>query len=117
MEGSTASSGACLLGFSAGCCRGELAELESIATAVSARGLGIGRALCRRLMEWCREQGAHAIELEVRASSKVALGLYRSLGFAEQGLRRKYYRDPIEDAVLMSADLRTAEVAIGLREE
>jgi ribosomal-protein-alanine N-acetyltransferase len=58
-------------------------------------------------MAWSRErEAAQVIELEVRASSMSALALYSSLGFTEQGRRRGYYRDPIEDAVLMSAPLR-----------
>ncbi len=117
VEGRLANRGGSLLGFSAGCCAGELSELESVATSVSARGLGIGRALCSRVMEWCREQGAQATELEVRASNEVALGLYRSLGFVEQGVRRRYYRDPIEDAVLMSADMRMTADATEFREK
>jgi ribosomal-protein-alanine N-acetyltransferase len=49
--------------------------------------------------------GARGMELEVRAASVGALELYRSLGFAERGRRRRYYREPIEDAVLMTAEL------------
>jgi ribosomal-protein-alanine N-acetyltransferase len=48
---------------------------------------------------------AQVIELEVRASSVGALALYGSLGFTEQERRLRYYRNPIEDAMLMSAPL------------
>ncbi len=44
--------------------------------------------------------------LEVRASNRAAIGLYNSFGFNESGRRQRYYSDPIEDAVLMTCDLR-----------
>ena len=110
-----AKSGQLILGFSVACCAGELSELESVATLLSARGQGLGRTLCRQVMEWSRVQGARTMELEVRASNAVAMALYRTLGFAEQGARRRYYRDPIEDAILMSADLTAVQKAGELR--
>lgn len=82
----------------------EPAELESVAVAPEMRRLGIGRALCEAAMSWCGERMA-AMELEVRASSEGALTLYTALGFREQGRRRSYYSDPVDDAVLMSARL------------
>jgi [ribosomal protein S18]-alanine N-acetyltransferase len=94
-----------ILGFSVISRTGKLAELESIAVSKPARGQGIGKALCRRGMDWSRNLGAGVIELEVRASSDGALALYRLLGFVEQARRRGYYRSPTEDAVLMAAAL------------
>jgi ribosomal-protein-alanine N-acetyltransferase len=73
---------------------------------VESRGMGVGKALCGAAMKWAAEQGAEMMELEVRASNVVARRMYAGLGFVEQGLRRGYYRDPVEDAVLMSARLR-----------
>jgi ribosomal-protein-alanine N-acetyltransferase len=48
-----------------------------------------------------RAAGILEIILEVRASNRPALAFYRSAGFGQAGLRRAYYVDPIEDAVLM----------------
>jgi ribosomal protein S18 acetylase RimI-like enzyme len=48
-----------------------------------------------------RAAGVLEIVLEVRASNRQALAFYRSAGFGQTGLRRAYYADPIEDAVLM----------------
>jgi ribosomal-protein-alanine N-acetyltransferase len=96
-----------IIGFSVFSCMGKLAELESIAVSIPARCQGVGRALCRRGMDWSRNRGTGTIELEVRASSSGALVLYRSLGFIEQGRRRGYYREPTEDAVLMAAALES----------
>jgi ribosomal-protein-alanine N-acetyltransferase len=94
-----------ILGFAVASRAGELAELESVAVSQSARRKGIGKALCREVMDWSRNAGASELELEVRASSDGALKLYRSLGFVEQARRRQYYRNPTEDAVLMAARL------------
>ena len=92
-----------VVGFVVVSCAGGMAELESVAVGDSARRQGVGKALCIAAMGWARGRAAEEIELEVRASSVGALALYRSLGFTERGRRRGYYRDPAEDAVLMSA--------------
>jgi len=76
-----------------------------VAVSASARRSGLGQALCEQVMEWARKCGAKSMELEVRESNGAALGLYRQIGFVEQGKRPKYYRDPEEDAVLMAAKL------------
>jgi ribosomal-protein-alanine N-acetyltransferase len=84
-----------IVGFVVVSCSGGVAELESVAVAESARRKGLGGALCRAAMVWAGEVGARVMELEVRAASVGALELYRSLGFAERGRRRRYYREPI----------------------
>ena len=81
------------------------AELESVAVSVDARRLGVGGALCAAVIEWCRGQGAGAVELEVRASSGGAIALYTGMGWVEVGRRRAYYRDPADDALLMRLEL------------
>jgi ribosomal-protein-alanine N-acetyltransferase len=94
-----------IIGFAVSSHAGEVAELESVVVSESARREGVGKALCREVMDWSRKSGATDLELEVRASSDGALALYRSLGFVEQARRRDYYRNPTEDAVLMAAGL------------
>lgn len=96
-----------VVGFVVVSCACGVAELESVAVAEAARRRGVARTLCTEAMAWSRGRAAQVIELEVRASSVDALALYGSLGFAERGRRRGYYRDPTEDAVLMSASLRS----------
>lgn len=91
----------------------EVVELESVAVVESRRGQGIGKALCRSGMAWARELGARRMELEVRASSDGVLAMYRSLGFREVGRRRRYYREPEEDAVLMDVSLLEIEGLAG----
>lgn len=83
-----------------------IAELESVAVAVSARRAGIGRALCATVLDWSREEGAASIVLEVRAGSAPAIALYEGLSFVRAGRRPRYYRDPEDDALLMRLPLR-----------
>jgi [ribosomal protein S18]-alanine N-acetyltransferase len=95
-----------LVGFAVGKVAAGVGELESIAVADEERRRGVGRTLCTAVMEWCRAQGAGAMELEVRAGSGGAIGLYEGLGFVAVGRRRGYYREPVEDALLMQRELR-----------
>lgn len=81
------------------------AELESIIVAQKWRGCGLGAAMLLEAARRAKEGGAVRLDLEVRASNSAALRLYCRAGFAENGRRPGYYRDPEEDAVLMSATL------------
>jgi ribosomal-protein-alanine N-acetyltransferase len=80
-------------------------ELESVAVADAARRMGVGSALCRAVREWCEQQGAGAIELEVRSASVGAVALYERLGFVRFGRRARYYRNPVDDALLLRLEL------------
>ncbi len=81
------------------------AELESVAVDAAVRRLGVGRTLCKAVVEWCRGLSAVMVELEVRAGSAGAIPLYEGLGFVAVGRRRGYYRDPADDALLMRLEL------------
>lgn len=75
-------------------------ELENIVVAGTARRRGLGARLLAELIAHARaEQGSH-IFLEVRESNQSARALYRKLGFEETGLRKSYYFDAPEDAIL-----------------
>lgn len=78
------------------------ADIMTIATDPAFRGRGIGRTLISNITERLRNMGLKWLTLEVRPSNAAALGLYASLGFQEVGRRPRYYRDPVEDAVLMT---------------
>jgi ribosomal-protein-alanine N-acetyltransferase len=95
-----------VVGFAVGKVAAGVGELESVAVAGEARRQGVGRALCVAVVEWCGKQGAGTMELEVRAGSVGAIGLYEGLGFVGVGTRRGYYREPAEDALLMEMELR-----------
>jgi len=77
------------------------AEILNLAVVVSARRHGLGGALLDAAIEAVSERGAREIFLDVRESNKPALGLYRSRGFAALGRRGKYYRNPVEDALVL----------------
>jgi [ribosomal protein S18]-alanine N-acetyltransferase len=83
----------------------DIGELQSVVVSERVRRNGMGLVLCERAMEWARKKRAKSVELEVRESNAAALSLYRRLGFVEQVKRPKYYKDPVEDAVLMTAKL------------
>jgi ribosomal protein S18 acetylase RimI-like enzyme len=78
-----------------------IAELESVAVALDARRSGVGKGLCRAVIDWCRAQGATEVILEVRANSCDAVTLYASLGFIRAGRRPRYYRAPDDDALIL----------------
>lgn len=84
---------------------GDNAEIESLAVSAEWRRRGIGRDLCTHLLNWARARDAKVASLEVRVSNVAAHALYHSLGFREVALRRSYYRDPEEDALVMTRDL------------
>jgi ribosomal-protein-alanine N-acetyltransferase len=98
-----------LIGFAAGRLLGVPpqieAEIESVAVHPDERRHGVGRALCRALIDWARAEGAPAITLEVRAASAGALRLYLDLGFVAAARRPAYYADPPDDALLMHCAL------------
>ena len=81
------------------------AEIESLAVSSLWRRLGIARRLCRDLLGWARARGAGHVSLEVRMSNTAARALYESLGFHEVATRHAYYRDPKEDALVMTTEL------------
>jgi len=91
-------------------------EIANLAVTPDARGRGIGAALLDAAIGEARRAGTTAIYLEVRDSNMRARGLYESRGFIEVGRRRRYYRKPVEDAVILrrmeSADIvrATSEV-------
>lgn len=81
------------------------AEIESLAVTEEWRRRGIARQICNDLLGWARARHAKHASLEVRVSNAGARALYLSLGFREIALRRGYYRDPEEDALVMTMDL------------
>lgn len=65
------------------------------------RGRGIGRKLTQALLEEGKRQGMQAFTLEVRVSNTPAIRLYESLGFVSEGIRKRFYERPVEDALIM----------------
>jgi len=75
-------------------------ELENIAVSSGARRSGVGRALMTALIDHARRGKATEIRQEIRESNMAAQRLGLSVGFAQQGRRSDYYRNPVEDALL-----------------
>ena len=80
-------------------------DIQTIAIDEFERGRGIGRSLMGALMREAATQGAHDMFLEVRADNPSAIGLYRSLGFEQIDLRKRYYMPDGVDALVMRAHL------------
>ncbi|UOF92198.1 ribosomal protein S18-alanine N-acetyltransferase [Fodinisporobacter ferrooxydans] len=81
------------------------AHITNIAIRANYRGKKIGEALLRFMMAMGGVHGAKRITLEVRVSNSVARQLYYKLGFEDSGIRKGYYTDNNEDALIMWADL------------
>ena len=80
-------------------------HLLNLATAREWRRSGVGRLLIERLIADAERGGRDSILLEVRRSNRAARRLYRSMGFIDFDIRRRYYRDNNEDAVVMLRQL------------
>lgn len=78
------------------------ADVTNIAVLPEARRRGVGRCLVEALIAEAVVRGVKLLHLEVRESNTVARALYESLGFVTDGRRKGYYRQPTEDAVLMT---------------
>ncbi len=79
-------------------------DIVTVAVAPRFRRCGIARALLIELFERLREK-SDTLFLEVRESNSAARALYTSLGFAEIGVRRGYYKSPVENAVLYKKEI------------
>lgn len=77
------------------------AHITTIAVDPPQRGQGIGEALLIAMIDRASERGSRWIQLEVRRSNTVAQALYRKYGFRDVGVRRNYYSDNSEDAIVM----------------
>lgn len=90
-----------LAGYGAACVIAGEGEIQRIAVLPAFRRRGLGRELLEELERALKEKGAGAITLEVRSSNVPARKLYISAGFREEAVRKDYYRNPKEDAVIM----------------
>jgi ribosomal-protein-alanine N-acetyltransferase len=83
-----------------------LDELQVMTLAVrpADRRRGLGRWLVRFVLQQAARQGATRAVLEVRAGNRAAIALYESLGFRQIGVRRDYYREPREDALVLARE-------------
>ncbi|MGG3467273.1 ribosomal protein S18-alanine N-acetyltransferase [Neobacillus pocheonensis] len=81
------------------------AHVTNVAIMPGYRGRQLGETMMRKLMSVAREMGAKSMTLEVRVTNHVAQSLYRKLGFQNGGIRKNYYSDNQEDALVMWVNL------------
>jgi [ribosomal protein S18]-alanine N-acetyltransferase len=86
-------------------------HVMNIAVDPSSRRAGVATALLVRLFELTTSDGRRGYTLEVRVSNTGAINLYERLGFQPRGIRRGYYTDNREDALIMWRDPQPQPVA------
>lgn len=77
------------------------AFISNVSVSNKFRRRGVAGELMRELMSELEKKGASACTLEVRSKNTAAIGLYKKLGFSSEGLRRGFYSEPYDDAVIM----------------
>lgn len=94
-----------LVGWGGIWCVADEAEIASVCVDPAYRRLGGGTKLLQTLLRQARLSGAQNVYLEVRISNQAAQKLYRGAGFECIGVRKRYYTNPLEDAVLMRCEI------------
>lgn len=84
---------------------GDTGEITNVAVHPNYRKMGMASMLLEKLIEYCCNDGFRYINLEVRESNLPAINLYTKFGFEKVGLRKNYYKNPTENAVLMTKTL------------
>lgn len=82
-------------------------ELENIVVAPHSRRKGLGNRLLEALLKSASETNSDAVFLEVRESNSGARALYEQAGFQQSGLRKYYYTNPLEDAVVYRRTIKS----------
>lgn len=81
-------------------------HITNVAVHEDYRGKKIGNELVKGLVELCKLNEIISMTLEVRASNRVAQNLYRKYGFKMAGIRKEYYSNNKEDAIIMWNDIK-----------
>lgn len=103
-KGNPAENRALILGYAGMWIMADEAHITSIASQKERRHQGIGEALLICLIELAMLKHARIVTLEARVSNEVAQNLYYKFGFDKMGVRKGYYLDNKEDAVIMSTE-------------
>lgn len=90
-----------VLGYAGIAVTGTEADVQTVAVAPAARGTGLGRRLLDALTAEAAHQQVTTMLLEVRADNTPAITLYRSAGFEQIAIRRRYYQPGDIDALVM----------------
>jgi ribosomal-protein-alanine N-acetyltransferase len=100
----SAKGGECIMGFAGFWVMADEAHITTIATRETNRRQGIGELLLQSIIDMSTRREVGIVTLEVRVSNTTAQKLYTKYGFTQVGLRRGYYTDNREDAIIMSTD-------------
>ena len=79
-------------------------DMMNIAVHPDCRRKGVAAALITELICRLKGQGSHILRLEVRESNAPAIALYKAMGFPQLGLRKNYYRNPKENALILGKE-------------
>ena len=94
-----------LLGFAIAWHVMDEGELANLAVASEARRRGVGTSLLEAVTSDALGRGTSQLYLEVRESNSAAQQLYKAAGFEQVGRRKQYYRQPVEDALILRRTL------------
>ncbi|MBR6708868.1 MAG: ribosomal protein S18-alanine N-acetyltransferase [Clostridia bacterium] len=83
--------------------------ITNVAVSPAHRRKGVAARLLTELRIKAEEKGLSFVTLEMRASNEPAIALYRGAGYVEVGVRRNFYTNPKEDALLMTCFLKETE--------
>ena len=90
-----------LLGYTVSAVVLDEGSLDNLAVTASERGQGYGRMLLENALKDAQKSGVKRFFLEVRESNQKAIKLYEKAGFTRLAVRRAYYQEPVEDAIVM----------------
>ena len=76
-------------------------HITNIAINPNFKRMGFGSFLLKHVLDFCISENINSLTLEVRKSNTPAIELYKKYGFAESGIRKAYYSDNNEDAIIM----------------
>ena len=84
-------------------------QVTNVAVHPDFRRRGMGARIVEAFVAEAKQRDLEQISLEVRVSNAAAIGLYQGFGFYTAGVRKRFYRNPSEDAAVMLLDLNGQE--------
>jgi [ribosomal protein S18]-alanine N-acetyltransferase len=85
-------------------------HINNLAVRPELRGRGLGIQMLEAVVAEAQRLGAGSVALEVRRSNVAAQHLYKKAGFREDGIRKSYYNQPVEDALLLIKTLQNSQL-------
>ena len=89
-----------LLGFVVAASIGDEWEIENLVVAQESRRKGLASKILAEAIDHAAKNGGQSLFLEVRESNTAARQFYEKWGFLEVGRRKRYYQQPVEDAII-----------------